>query len=141
MISILLSVKLTESLKKIYPEAIFGSLIVKDLVNKKKNDNLEQRKRKLEKSLRERRIPVTDHVIEKYQNHFKKWDKSYPIEFQIQTVINGRQLPQVSVLVDSMFHAELKNRILTSGHDLDLIIGDKLVFDVTRGDEKYLKIS
>ncbi|MFW9929989.1 MAG: phenylalanine--tRNA ligase beta subunit-related protein, partial [Candidatus Thorarchaeota archaeon] len=70
---------------------------------------------------------------------FQRWDKTYPIEFQIQSIMKGRNLPLVSVLVDCMFHSELKNRLLTSGHDLDQIIGN-LFFDVTVGNEEYLKI-
>lgn len=40
-----------------------------------------------------------------------------------------------------MFHAELKNRILTSGHDLNFINGQELIFDLTNGDETYFKIN
>jgi len=39
-----------------------------------------------------------------------------------------------------MFLAELKNRILTSGHDLDRIQGD-LTFDISEGGELYLKLN
>jgi len=39
-----------------------------------------------------------------------------------------------------MFLAELKNRYLTSGHDLDAVQGG-LIFDVSEGDERYLKLN
>jgi len=39
-----------------------------------------------------------------------------------------------------MFLAELKNRILTSGHDLDKIEGG-LFFDVSDERERYLKLN
>jgi len=39
-----------------------------------------------------------------------------------------------------MFLAELKNRILTSGHDLDEIKGN-LIFDISKEAKEYLKLN
>lgn len=134
---------LTPGLKKLYPESIFGSLIVKEVSNKKQHEALETRKRELERRIREDSGEVKDfEMIHYYNSYFKMWKKTYtyPIEYQINTIRKGRQLPQVSVLVDSMYIAELNNMLLTSGHDLDTIQGD-LAFDVARGNEQYLKIN
>ncbi len=68
------------------------------------------------------------------------FEKTYPIKFQIKTIRSGGKFPQISVLVDSMFLAELNNRILTSGHDLDEIRGVP-AFDVSKSGERYLKIN
>ena len=134
-------ISLSNPLQQAYPEAKFGSLIVKNVPNKKENSALEQKKRTLEDSIRNKyKDSSMDKTLKSYKNHFKKWGKTYPIEFQIQTIQKGKNLPTVSVLVDAMFHAELKNGILTSGHDLDLIKGD-LTFEVTKGTEKYQKIN
>ncbi|MFW9779348.1 MAG: phenylalanine--tRNA ligase beta subunit-related protein [Candidatus Heimdallarchaeota archaeon] len=81
-----------------------------------------------------------DEILQNYASYFKRWGKTYPIEFQLKTIREGGQFPQVSVLVDSMFLAELKSRILTSGHDTDAIQGD-LLFDVSDGGEGYVKIN
>ncbi|OLS19580.1 MAG: hypothetical protein HeimC3_45300 [Candidatus Heimdallarchaeota archaeon LC_3] len=137
----MVSVIISDSLKQSYPDAIFGNLIVKNIINKINDPQLERRKRNFENFLRNdyQRL-VEDEILNIFKQHFKKWDKSYPIEFQLQSIIKGKTLPQVSVLVDSMFHAELKNLILTSGHDLDQIEGS-LIFDSTIGNESFLKIN
>ncbi|MFX1517159.1 MAG: phenylalanine--tRNA ligase beta subunit-related protein [Promethearchaeota archaeon] len=136
-------ITLTPDLKKAYPESMFGSLIVREAPNKKEHEALETRKRELEQQIREATGEVKDfEMIRYYNSYFRTWKKTYtyPIEYQINTIRKGRQLPQVSVLVDSMFIAELNNMILTSGHDLDGIQGD-LAFDISRGNEQYLKIN
>lgn len=133
-------VNTTESLKEIYPDSIFGNLIIRDVPNRKKNEFLEERKRTLEREIKEKYAEVDkDVIIHYYNTYFKLWKKTYPIEYQIKTVKSGGKFPQVSVIVDCMFIAELKNRILTSGHDLDEIKGD-LTFDISQGGEQYLKI-
>lgn len=134
---------LTPDLKKTYPESIFGSLIVKEVPNKKEHKALETRKRALERRIRGDKAVVKDfEMIRYYNSYFTAWKKTYtyPIEYQINTIRKGKHLPQVSVLVDSMFIAELNNMILTSGHDLDTIQGD-LMFDISNGDEQYLTIN
>ena len=123
-----------------YSLAIFGSLIVKNVVNKKQDPKLNERKKNLQKELENNyKNPNEDEVLQSYVKYFKKWNKSYPIEYQIKSVQKGKNLPNVSVLVDSMFHAELQNRILTSGHNLDEIAGN-LEFNLSTGQEQYIKI-
>ena len=135
-----MQVNTTESLKEMYPDSIFGNLIIRDVPNRKRNEILEERKRTLEREIKEKYTEVDkDTVIHYYNTYFKLWKKTYPIEYQIKTVKSGGKFPQVSVIVDCMFIAELKNRILTSGHDLDEIKGD-LTFDISQGGEQYLKI-
>jgi len=135
----MMKIELKPELKIAYPEAVFGSITVKDVPNRKKHEALEERKREVEKKIREMNVDE-DGIIQSYNAYFKRWGKTYPIEFQIRTIKGGGKFPQVSVLVDSMFLAELKNRILTSGHDLDAIQGN-LIFDVSEGGERYLMLS
>ncbi|MHA2297187.1 MAG: phenylalanine--tRNA ligase beta subunit-related protein [Candidatus Hodarchaeales archaeon] len=136
-----MQVKITPDLKNLYPKAIFGSLKAMNVLNKKKNEFLEEQKRDLEKKIREVHIEMDeDSIIQNYNSYFEKWKKKYPIEYQIKTIKSGGNFPRVSVLVDSMFLAELNSRILTSGHDLDKIQGD-LIFDVSKGGERYLMIN
>ena len=134
---------LTPALQKKYPTSIFGRLTIRSVPNMKMHETIEQRKRNLEQKIREdtKEVKTLD-MIQYYDSYFKSWKKTYtyPIEYQLNTIKNGRNLPRVSVLVDSMFIAELNSMILTSGHDLDTIQGD-LAFDISRGDEQYLKIN
>lgn len=136
-----MQIEITPDLRGKYLESIFGSLIIRNVPNRKSHEKLEERKRELESEIREYLEEVnTDSMIQYYNAYFKKWGKIYPIKYQIDTIKSGRKFPQVSVLVDSMFLAELHNRLLTSGHDLDEIQGD-LAFDVSKGGERYLKLN
>jgi DNA/RNA-binding domain of Phe-tRNA-synthetase-like protein len=134
-------VELTPELRIAYPKAVFGSLIVRKVVNRKKHEVLEKRKRELEKVIRETfSESIVNDTIQSYDSYFKRWGKTYPIRYQINTIRKGVSFPQVSVLVDSMFLAEIKNKYLTSGHDLQALEGD-LTFDVTVGGERYVKLN
>ncbi len=136
-----MKINLTHRLKEKYPDSIFGSLTIRNVPNRKKHETLEERKRHLERNIREEYVEVDkDDMIHYYSTYFKMGKKKYPIEYQINTIKSGGKFPQVSVLVDTMFVAELTNRILTSGHDLDEIQGD-LIFDVSQGGEQYVKIN
>ena len=136
-----MKVNLTDKLKTRYPQATFGSLIIKEIPNSKKNDTLEEPKRSLEQKIREGQIDIDkDDIIKNYNSYFGKWKKTYPLKFQLETIKQGGRFPQASLLVDSMFLAELKNRILTSGHDLDEIKGN-LIFDISKEGEQYLKLN
>ena len=131
---------LTAELKMVYPKAVFGSLVAREVPNRKRHEALEDLKCDLERKIREVYVDVDeDGTIQGYDIYFKRWGKTYPVEFQIKTIKGGGRFPQISVLVDGMFLAELKNRILTSGHDLDAVQGD-LVFDVSEGSERYLTL-
>lgn len=136
-----MQIAITPDLKKLYPEAIFGSLIVRKIPNRKIHKALEERKRSSERQIKEEQGEVKlDRMVQMFNSYFKMWNKTYPIEYQINTIKRGGRFPQVSVLVDSMFVAELNSRILTSGHDLDEIRGN-LTFDISSGGERYLKIN
>ncbi len=135
------SIRKSAKLGRSYSKALFGSLIVKNIPNRSGSELLDNKKRELELDIRQNPIePSEDALISSYNLFFKQWGKTYPIEYQILTIQKGGKFPAVSVLVDSMFLAELKDRILTSGHDLDLIDGE-LLFDVSTGGEQYLKLN
>lgn len=79
-------------------------------------------------------------MIRNYSEYFAKWGKTYHIQFQIRSIKSGKTFPRVSALVDCMFMAELKNRVLTSGHDQDTVEGG-LVFDLASEGEAYAKLN
>jgi DNA/RNA-binding domain of Phe-tRNA-synthetase-like protein len=136
-----MKIELTSRLRIAYPKVVFGSLMVRSVPNMRKHEVLEKRKRDLKKKRKELYMNVDeDNTILSYNTFFKRWCETYPIEFQIKTIKKGGTFPLVSVLVDSMFLAELKNRHLTSGHNLDAFQGD-LTFDVSEGGERYLKLN
>mgnify|MGYP000395083631 CR=1 FL=1 len=106
---------------------------------------LEARKRALEADLRER-YPTAESLtssprIRAYSAYFSRHGKTYPVLLQVQSLaLKGKLLPAVSPLVDTMFMAELKNLLLTAGHDLDTII-PPVVLDVSRGGETYVRLN
>ncbi|MFC1803995.1 phenylalanine--tRNA ligase beta subunit-related protein [Thermoproteota archaeon] len=127
--------------KIFYPTATFGSLIINNQQNMKKHPDIEQAKRLIEKKIRETYpTPKEDPIIQRYAGYFDKWGKKYPIEFQINSIKKGRTFPQVSTHVDCMFMAELENRILTSGHDIDTIQG-RPIYDLADEGEEYVKLN
>ena len=133
--------KVRPEVKILYPTAHFGGLTIHNQQNQNKHPDLEQAKRQLEKTIRETYSdPKEDSVVQNYADYYQRWEKTYPIEFQINSIKKGRTFPQVSTLVDSMFLAELKNRILTSGHDRDTIQGE-LVYDLADEGEEYTKLN
>jgi len=134
-------VDLSPELRIIYPRARFGCLTVRDTPNTRNIGALEERKRLLERQIRDNYPAVEeDNVVQSYATYFKRWGKTYPVEFQIKTLKKGGRFPQISALVDCMFMAEIKNRILTSGHDADALSGD-LIFDVSSEGEPYVKLN
>jgi DNA/RNA-binding domain of Phe-tRNA-synthetase-like protein len=136
-----MEVTIRPELKLMYPRVAFGSLTVKGVPNSNQNKDLEEAKHSLVRKIRkEYPDPSDDAVIKVYADYFKRWSRTYPIEFQIKSLKSGRNLPRVSTLVDSMFIAELRNRILTSGHDLDLISGNAF-FDLSDKGDEYMKLN
>ena len=60
---------------------------------------------------------------------------------QLESVLlKGKGIPQVGAPVESMFLAEIKNLLLTAGHDLDLIDGT-LTVDIARECINYTGLS
>jgi DNA/RNA-binding domain of Phe-tRNA-synthetase-like protein len=57
---------------------------------------------------------------------------------QLESVIHkGRSIPSVATLVEAMFMAELKNMLLTAGHDWDSLQGT-IQLDVASGSESFV---
>ena len=55
-----------------------------------------------------------------YAAYYKRWGQRYHVGMQFESVAQkGKPLPRVAALVEAMFIAELRNRLLTAGHDLD----------------------
>jgi DNA/RNA-binding domain of Phe-tRNA-synthetase-like protein len=49
-------------------------------------------------------------------------------------------VPKVAALVEAMFMEELRNMLLTAGHDLD-VVNAPITLDVATGDEKYIRLN
>jgi len=135
-----MKIQLSENLGE-YPDIKIGIMEIRNIVNKKFDSKLEAEKRKLEVFIRKggQEFENSD-VIKSYDRFFKKYGKTYPIQFQIKSIVNGQNFPAVSTIVESMFMGELKSMFLTAGHDLDLLKGE-LKTSLANGGEKYEKIN
>jgi DNA/RNA-binding domain of Phe-tRNA-synthetase-like protein len=137
----------TEDLKKLYPSAKFGILIIRDVKNPSANAEFNEakltaREQLLSKYTNYNRKDFTKtEPICYYTNYYKKFKKTYPVQLQLESIIlKGNSLPNAAALVEAMFIAELKNSLLTAGHDLDKI-EFPLILDLAQGNENFIGIS
>jgi DNA/RNA-binding domain of Phe-tRNA-synthetase-like protein len=135
--------EVTTAWKSIFPEAHAGVLVMKAVTNPAQHPELEERKAELEKQLRvqfsdQDRAALSSHpVLQAYNNHYRRFKKSYHVQLQLESVVwKGKSIPSVSALVEAMFMAEIKNMLLTAGHDLDTL-SLPLKLDVSKGTESY----
>ena len=116
---------------------------MRDVVNPAEHAVLDQRKLEIEDELRARwaggdRAAIRSlRIIDVYTQYYKRFKKTYHVQLQLESVaLKGRPIPRVSALVESMFMAELKNLLLTAGHDLDAVEGP-VTLDVSGGTQRY----
>ena len=135
--------ELTSAWKSAFPEAHAGILVMRDVVNPAHHPELENRKTEIEDQLRSQfsgqdRHSLSNHpILQVYNTYYKRFKKSYHVQLQLESVAwKGRSIPSVSALVESMFMTEMKNMLLTAGHDLD-VLQLPLTLDVSKGTERY----
>ena len=136
-----------EGWKTTYPGAAVGILALRDVANPAQHPELERRKEELESQLRSqfggydradlRALPT----LQAYHNYYKRFKKTYHVQLQLESVVfKGKSIPRVAALVEAMFMAELKNLLLTAGHDLD-VLQTPVKLDISDGTELYIKIN
>jgi DNA/RNA-binding domain of Phe-tRNA-synthetase-like protein len=130
-----------------YPDACIGILALHGVSNPDQSPVLHARKLALDAELREQfagmdRAELKDHpTLATYASYYKTFKKTYHVQLQLESIVfKGKSIPTVAALVEAMFMAELKNLLLTAGHDLDSIQGTPAV-DVALGNEIYTKLN
>jgi DNA/RNA-binding domain of Phe-tRNA-synthetase-like protein len=133
----------TEGWKSAFPQAHAGVLIMEDVVNPASHAGLEIRKAALVEQLRlrygglDRSQLVTIPSLQVYDRYYTRFKKTYHVQLQLESIVfKGKSLPSVAALVEAMFMAEIKNMLLTAGHDFDAL-QLPIRLDVTQGDEVY----
>jgi DNA/RNA-binding domain of Phe-tRNA-synthetase-like protein len=136
--------EVTSAWKSAFPEARAGVLVMRDVVNPAHHPELEKRKTELEEGLRSQfagqdRAGIASHpILQAYSEYYRRFKKTYHVQLQLESIVlKGRSIPSVAALVECMFMAEVKNMLLTAGHDLD-VLQLPLTLDVTTGNESYL---
>jgi DNA/RNA-binding domain of Phe-tRNA-synthetase-like protein len=137
----------SEAWKTAYPGAAVGVLVMRNVVNPEGHAALDKRKEELEAQLRAR---FSDYdraalkalpTIQAYDAYYKRYKKTYHVQLQLESVIfKGRSIPRVAALVEAMFMAELKNLLLTAGHDLEAV-QMPVKLDVAEGSERYIRLN
>jgi len=135
---------LTDSWKSAYPNASVGLLQMRGVSNPEANADLDAKSAYVERALREsysgadraaiKAIPA----INAYNDYYKRFKKTYHVQLQLESVLlKGRSIPGMRSLVKAMVTAELKNQLLTAGHDVSKLDG-LLTASVATGDEEYV---
>lgn len=137
----------SESWRQYYPGAAIGVLALDQVNNPKNHPALDDEKSALEEELRrhfgdrDRETLRSLPALQAYHNYYKRFKKSYHVQLQLESVVfKGKAIPRVAVLVEAMFMAELKNQLLTAGHDLAAVAG-RFGVDVATGVEGYERIN
>jgi DNA/RNA-binding domain of Phe-tRNA-synthetase-like protein len=139
--------EVTDIWRATYPGASIGILAMRNVANPETHAALDARKAELESQIRASfagREPSAIkelEIIQAYSAYYKRFKKTYHVQLQLESVaFKGKSIPRVAALVEAMFMSELKNLLLTAGHDvsaLDLPIR----IDVATGSEVFTRIN
>lgn len=137
----------TERWKSGFPGAMIGILVMRGVANPETDPTLEERARLLEDRIRaslsasERSQLKSLPKIRCYTDYYKRFGKTYHVQLQLESVLfKGKPIKAPGALVQAMLMAELKNMLLTAGHDLGRVRGT-LGIDVSQGSETYILLS
>jgi len=138
---------LTDGWKTAYPNASVGSLTMRGAANPATCPALQARKASLETELRARFVGKSRDDIKAlpemraYAAYYKRFKKTYHVQLQLESVaLQGKSIPSVAALVETMFMGELKNFLLTAVHDLD-VAQSPVRIDVADGSESYVALN
>src|SRR5215213_8200225 len=112
--------------RETHPGASVGLIAMRGVTNPPRNDHLNDLATTLETDVRSRLGSADREAIRAtpplpaYAAYYKRWGQRYHVAMQLESVAQkGKALPRVAALVEAMFIAELRNLLLTAGHDLD----------------------
>ena len=125
-----------------HPGAIIGLLELAGVENASLCPPLNQRKRQTEARLRtdyagfNRQDFLALPVMAAYEQYYRRFDKTYHVLLQVESIVlRGKNLPDVSPLVDANFVAEVDTLVLTAGHDAAKL-EEPVVIDVSHADDE-----
>jgi DNA/RNA-binding domain of Phe-tRNA-synthetase-like protein len=139
--------------REAHPGASVGLIAMRGVRNPASNDSLNDLAAALESDVRSRLGSADRETIRAtpplpaYTAYYKRWGQRYHVAMQLESVAQkGKALPRVAALVEAMFIAELKNLLLTAGHDFDalelpvrLAVGTGESFRAPNGQETSVK--
>jgi DNA/RNA-binding domain of Phe-tRNA-synthetase-like protein len=138
-----LDVQISEAWRQRYPGASIGVLAMDGVENPPDHPALAERVEQIEAELRARWSGATRAdllklpTLDAYRRYYRTFGKTYHVQLQLESVVlKGRQLRADGALVLAMFAAELRNLLLTAGHDLASVEGPLRV-GAAEGSERY----
>jgi len=138
----MLLISVTDGWRTAHPGAAIGLLELSGVANTLTPSQLNERKREIETRLRARYQGFTRQdfvslpVMAAYERYYKRFDKTYHVQLQVESIVlKGKNLPDVSPLVDSNFIAEVETLVLTAGHDVAKLQGPVLMDVSQEGDQ------
>jgi DNA/RNA-binding domain of Phe-tRNA-synthetase-like protein len=143
----MLSISATDGWRIAHPGAVIGLLELSGIENAHLSAKLDERKRDTEARLRERCKGFTRQdflalpVMSDYERYYKRFNKTYHVQLQVESIVlKGKNLPDVSPLVDANFVAEVETLVLTAGHDADRLLG-AISMDVSREGDHLIQMN
>lgn len=133
-------------LPKASGRCFIGFLVMSGIDNLSFSEALDKARCTLEEEIRDRYGPMTREELKSiypmraYVSYYKKFGYTYHVLQQLESIAHGKNIPVVSALVEAMFMAELKNMLLTAGHDLEKI-KQPLILQESLGEESYTGIN
>jgi DNA/RNA-binding domain of Phe-tRNA-synthetase-like protein len=134
----------SEAWEAAYPGASIGVLAMGNVSNPEQSAELDRIKRDLEAQTRKVATKGelrADPRLQAYRAYYKGFRKTYHVQMQLESIaFKGRSIPRVATLVEAMFIAELQDRLLTAGHDLDLV-EPPVTVDIAQGTERFARMN
>ncbi|MBU0758659.1 MAG: tryptophan--tRNA ligase [Nanoarchaeota archaeon] len=136
-----MKINITKRLLNRYPGVNYFGIEVKNMPNKKHNPRLEEKKKNIIEHVRKKvQNPKKIKLVESDNKFFAQFGKTSPIEYQLESIKNGKPIPIGTILKDILFMAEMKTYAMISGHDLDVCSGE-FTYDLAAGGEQFLTIN
>lgn len=134
-----------DSWRRAFPGAAAGWLVLSGAANPPGPAALEPARQEVIARLRERftdRAAIkADPVMAAYQAFYKRFQKSYHVAQQVESVaVKGKEPPRPGALVEAMFLAELDSGLLTAGHDAAALQGT-VRLAAASGEEVYTTLA
>jgi DNA/RNA-binding domain of Phe-tRNA-synthetase-like protein len=143
----MLLVSATDEWRAAHPGAAIGLLELSGVTNADAAFELADRKRETEARLRERYKGLTRQallslpVMAAYVRYYRGFSKTYHVQLQVESIaLKGKNLPDVSPLVDANFVAEVETLVLTAGHDVAKLRG-VVSIDVARDGDQMTQMN
>jgi DNA/RNA-binding domain of Phe-tRNA-synthetase-like protein len=143
----MLSITETSQWRVHHPGAAIGLLELSGVDNTQAAPQLDGRKREIEAHLRRRYRDYTRQdflalpVMAAYRQYYKRFDKTYHVQLQVESIVlKGKNLPNVSPMVDANFMAEMETFVLAAGHDVTRL-QEPVLIDVSQVGDQIRQMS